>query len=116
MGPRSNANTVNEYQSSRATRGQTATLTLDEKILASILQNDIKRPQGYTVSFHANPEIEKHHFGMTHPMKPWRLTLCNKIVFSYGMHRAMDLYLTRNATQQELELFHTEDYIRALQK
>lgn len=96
--------------------GSTSTLTLDENILASILENDIKRPKGYTVSYHGNPEVEKQHFGQTHPMKPWRLTLTNKIVLSYGMHHAMDMYMSRSASRQELEEFHTEDYVQFLQE
>ena len=90
-------------------------MSLDDKVMTSIAQNDIKRPKGYTVSYHANPEVEKQHFGQNHPMKPWRLTLTNKIVFAYGMHDAMDLYLSRAATYQELVDFHTEEYIQSLQ-
>ena len=77
--------------------------------------NSIERPKGYTVSYHANPEVEGHHFGANHPMKPWRLTLTNKLVVSYGMHDAMDLYISRAATEQELMDFHTDKYIKELQ-
>lgn len=111
MAPRSSI--VHDYNHPQA--GTTSTLTLDEKILAASLANGITRPKGYTVSYHANPEVEKQHFGQTHPMKPWRLTLTNKIVMSYGMHDAMDVYLSRAATYQELTEFHSEDYVRALQ-
>ena len=97
-------------------RGSTPTFTLDEHIQHSILQNGIERPKGYTVSYHANPAVEGQHFGASHPMKPWRLTLTNKIVLAYGMHDAMDLYLSRAATVQELTQFHAEDYIEFLQK
>ncbi|MCJ1370992.1 histone deacetylase [Loxospora ochrophaea] len=96
--------------------GTTSTFTLDEKVQHEILKNGITKPKGYTVSYHANPEVEKQHFGQTHPMKPWRLTLTNKIVLAYGMHEAMDLYLSRAATNQELEGFHTSDYIEFLQR
>jgi histone deacetylase HOS2 len=113
MGPRAAASVVQDY--SHPDKGQTSTLTVDEGILASILQNDIKRPKGYTVSYHTNPEVERHHFGQNHPMKPWRLTLTNKIVLSYGMHTAMDMYLSRAATRDELMDFHHADYIKALE-
>ncbi|KAK0731704.1 histone deacetylase-like protein [Lasiosphaeris hirsuta] len=72
---------------------------------------DIVRPKGKTVSFHANPEMEKHHFGQTHPMKPWRLTLTKSLVTSYGMTFAMDNYTTRTATYEELNSFHASDYL-----
>ncbi|MCJ1311048.1 histone deacetylase [Agyrium rufum] len=91
--------------------GSSPTLTLSEKIQYEILKNGVERPKGYTVSYHANPAAEKPHFGPAHPMKPWRLLLTNKIVFAYGMHEAMDLYLSRAATFQELVDFHTEDYV-----
>ena len=96
--------------------GSTPTFTLDEKVQRAILQNGIERPKGYTVSYHGNPAVERQHFGERHPMKPWRLTLTNKIVLAYGMHDAMDLYLSRAATNQELTEFHTEDYIDFLQR
>ncbi|MCJ1453812.1 histone deacetylase [Mycoblastus sanguinarius] len=96
--------------------GTTSTFTIDEKIQREILSNGVRRPKGYTVSYHANPEMEKMHFGPKHPMKPWRLTLTNKIVMSYGMHEAMDIYLPRAATSQELKDFHSQDYIEFLQR
>lgn len=96
--------------------GTSSTLSIDEKIQREILNNGIERPKGYTVSYHANPEVEKMHFGQKHPMKPWRLTLTNKIVMSYGMHEAMDFYLSRAATNQELAEFHKNEYIEFLQR
>ena len=110
--PRTSSMVVHDYNFPQ--RGTTSTLSLDDRIMTSIAQNDIKRPKGYTVSYHANPEVEKAHFGQTHPMKPWRLTLTNKIVMAYGMHSAMDVYLSRAATYQELVDFHHEDYVKAL--
>jgi histone deacetylase HOS2 len=68
------------------------------------------------VSYHGSPEVEKMHFGPKHPMKPWRLTLTNKIVLAYGMHEAMDLYMSRAATNQELTQFHKQEYIDFLQR
>ncbi|KAI0136651.1 histone deacetylase [Xylariales sp. AK1849] len=71
----------------------------------------ITKPKGYDVSFHYAPDMEKHHFGQTHPMKPWRLTLTKGLVASYGMQYAMDNYTTRAATYDELVDFHTTEYI-----
>ncbi|TPX08886.1 uncharacterized protein E0L32_009590 [Thyridium curvatum] len=73
--------------------------------------SNITRPKGYNVSFHYQPEMEKHHFGQTHPMKPWRLTLTKSLVMSYGMNFAMDNYTPRAATYEELRDFHTQDYL-----
>lgn len=105
---------IQEYEN--PTNGATETYTLDERVLHERIKNGIERPKGYTVSYHVNPEAEKQHFGLSHPMKPWRLTLTNKIVLAYGMHDAMDMYLSRAATPRELQEFHTEDYIGFLQR
>ena len=96
--------------------GRSETLTLDDRIQNSIAQNGVRRPKGYTVSYHHNPELESMHFGRRHPMKPWRLTLTNKIVMAYGMHEAMDVYIPTPATEKELTLFHKEDYVDFLRR
>ncbi len=74
-------------------------------------ETGITRPRGYKVSFHCNPEMEKHHFGNAHPMKPWRLTLSKSLIYSYGMSFAMDTYVSRAATYEELAMFHASDYL-----
>lgn len=84
-------------------------------INTEVLRSGIVRPKGYNVSWHLNPEVEKHHFGVEHPMKPFRLTLTKSLVMSYGMHVAMDSYLSRMATPEELTEFDTSDYIDFLQ-
>ncbi|KAL3424863.1 histone deacetylase phd1 [Phlyctema vagabunda] len=75
------------------------------------VSNGITRPKGYNVSWHVNPELEKHHFGHSHPMKPWRLTLAKGLITAYGMHFGMDTYLSRQATRAEMADFHSEDYL-----
>ncbi|KAK8215743.1 histone deacetylase 3 [Phyllosticta capitalensis] len=77
-------------------------------------ENGIERPQGYTVSFHYNPEVEQHHFGSKHPMKPWRLQLTKQLVFGYGLHYAMDLNESLPASMSELARFHDNDYLNFL--
>ncbi|KAK2743882.1 histone deacetylase [Myotisia sp. PD_48] len=99
---------VQEYESPTVT---TPTLTLDSKSGYHVAHDIIKRPQGYRVSWHSNPAVEAHHFGQSHPMKPWRLTLTKQLVMAYGMHHAMDLYLSRAATHEEMAEFHSADYL-----
>ncbi|KAL9101193.1 MAG: hypothetical protein Q9163_003532 [Psora crenata] len=107
------ASVVQEYQHPQ--RGATTTLTNDEKIQREAIKNNIKKPKGLIVSYHANPEMEDMHFGRNHPMKPWRLTLTNKIVMAYGMHKAMEVYKPRRATPEEIGNFHKADYVDFLQ-
>ncbi|KAH8675770.1 histone deacetylase phd1 [Xylariales sp. PMI_506] len=84
------------------------------KVKRAAHEYGITRPKGYNVSFHYNSEMERHHFGQTHPMKPWRLTLTKSLVSAYGMNFAMDNYVARAATYEELTSFHTEDYVNFL--
>lgn len=85
--------------------------TYYNKIKRAAQNYNITRPRGYNVSFHTNPEMEKHHFGQTHPMKPWRLTLTKALITAYGMSFAMDNYISRAATYEELNMFHSTDYL-----
>jgi histone deacetylase HOS2 len=79
-------------------------------------ERGIKRPQGYSVSFHYNARVEAHHFGKSHPMKPWRLTLTKQLTLSYGLQYTMDVFESRMATKRELAAFHTEDYLDFLER
>lgn len=80
-------------------------------MIRTAMEYNITRPKGYTVSNHYNPEMEKHHFGPTHPMKPWRLTLAKSLISAFGMPVAMDNYHARAATYDELSSFHANDYL-----
>lgn len=101
---------VQEYEPSPAT------FTYQKKIQKEVEENGIERPKGYTVSWHSNPDVEEHHFGQTHPMKPWRLTLTKDLIMSYGMHFAMDTYVSRPATKEELKTFHKDEYVEFLKR
>lgn len=94
----------------------TATLSYDRKTTE-------KRPlfefgASYTprVSYHFNPKVSNYHYGVRHPMKPFRLMLTDHLVSAYGLHKIMDLYETRPATAEEMERFHSDDYINFLSK
>jgi histone deacetylase HOS2 len=106
---------VQEYASPSSTSSP-PTLTYDSKIAQERIRNGITRPIGKIVSWHANPDVEQHHFGQWHPMKPWRLTLTKHLVMSYGMHSAMDMYLSRQATKSEILEFHDDGYIDFLSR
>lgn len=100
------------YQSFKA-------LSDDEKRL--VIQREaeeygMEKPKGYSVSFHYNPHVEYHHFGSSHPMKPWRLTLTKQLVLAYGLEYCMELYEPRPATFDELAIFHDREYLSFLSK
>jgi histone deacetylase HOS2 len=95
------------------------TLTDAEKIEVierEAQDNGLERPRGWKVSFHYNPHVEYHHFGSSHPMKPWRLTLTKQLVVAYGLEYTMDLYTPRPANFNELALFHDREYLEYLSK
>jgi histone deacetylase HOS2 len=73
-------------------------------------EHGMEKPKGYTVSFHYNPHVEYHHFGSSHPMKPWRLTLTKQLIIAYGLEYTMDLYEPRPATFDEVAIFHDREY------
>jgi len=110
----SSNNIVQEYWHPLSQQGDPQNARLLATVKNEILVNDIARPKGYKVSWHSNPEIEKHHFGHAHPMKPWRLTLAKALIMSYGMHAAMDTYVSRQATREEMEDYHSEEYLNYL--
>jgi acetoin utilization deacetylase AcuC-like enzyme len=50
-------------------------------------------------------------------MKPHRLTLMNTLVMGYGLHKYMDHFINpRSATEEELELYHDQDYVAFLSR
>ncbi|CCX31102.1 hypothetical protein FPQ18DRAFT_340963 [Pyronema domesticum] len=94
-----------------------ATIALDSRTTSSMpVAQRIAGRQPKKVSYHHNPMAENHHFGTTHPMKPWRLTLTNQLVLGYGLQDYMDCYSTRAATEDELAEFHSDDYLDFLKR
>lgn len=68
------------------------------------------------VSYHFNEEVSRFHFGVRHPMKPFRLMLTDHLVLGYKLHECMDLYRPRRATKDEILNFHDEEYVDFLQR
>ncbi|KAJ2805289.1 histone deacetylase [Coemansia guatemalensis] len=68
------------------------------------------------VSYYMREQAGNFHYGKLHPMKPHRLTLTNHLVLNYGLHKYMDVYEPRRATEEEICEFHSEDYIDFLKR
>lgn len=49
-------------------------------------------------------------------MKPHRLTLTNHLVLKYGLHKKMEIFQPRRATDAEILAFHAEDYVDFLKR
>jgi histone deacetylase HOS2 len=84
---------------------------LNRKIMHNVEEHGITRPKGHKVSFHYNSRVEDMHFGKTHPMKPWRLTLTKHLVLGYGLQYAMDTYEAVAAGKDQVRAFHDPDYV-----
>ena len=87
---------------------------LNRKIMQQVEDNGITRPKGLKVSYHYNSTVEDMHFGRTHPMKPWRLTLAKHLILGYGLHYAMDTHEALPATKEQVCSFHDPDYVEFL--
>jgi len=90
--------------------------SLEALVQQQVEENGIERPRGHSVSFHYNRRVENMHFGRTHPMKPWRLTLTKHLVMGYGLQYAMDNYEARPASKETVAAFHDPDYVDFLSK
>lgn len=84
---------------------------LNTRIMHNVEDNGISKPKGYCVSLHYNSKVEDMHFGKTHPMKPWRLTLTKHLVLGYGLQYAMDTYEAVSAGKDQVRAFHDPDYV-----
>ncbi|KAK5165878.1 histone deacetylase [Saxophila tyrrhenica] len=84
---------------------------LNRKIMQNVEEIGITKPKGHKVSFHYNSRVEDMHFGKTHPMKPWRLTLTKHLVLGYGLHYAMDTHEAVSAGKDQVRAFHDPDYV-----
>lgn len=68
------------------------------------------------VAYYYDDQVSAYHYGPGHPMKPHRLALTNELVKAYGLHHRMHLYSLRLATEPEMAMFHSEDYLEFLKR
>lgn len=73
-------------------------------------------PYSPNVSYHYNPKVSEYHYGVRHPMKPFRLMLTDHLVIGYKLYEKMDLYMPQPASKEQLLEFHSEDYIDFLER
>lgn len=99
------------------TTWEEATMSYDAKTVDNKpLYEDFLTSWKPRVSYHFNEEVSRFHFGVRHPMKPFRLMLTDHLVLGYKLHERMDLYRPRRATKEEMMAFHAEEYMDFLQR
>ncbi|ORX93386.1 histone deacetylase [Basidiobolus meristosporus CBS 931.73] len=99
---------------------QSSTFTTTVKgypgISSSNQDSPVRSHNKVRVAYFHEEEVGNFHYGEHHPMKPHRLTLTNHLILNYGLHRKLDMYRPRKATEQELLDFHSSDYIDFLKR
>lgn len=80
--------------------------------LSSILPSSAKR----RVSYYYQSDVGLYYYGPGHPMKPHRLRMTHQLILAYGLYRKMEVYRPKPATDRQLQLFHSEDYVDFLKK
>ena len=68
------------------------------------------------VCYFYDSDLGSYYYGQGHPMKPHRLRMTHSLLLAYGMYKKMEVYRPHPAQQQELERFHSADYIQFLKR
>ncbi|GBG32347.1 Histone deacetylase [Hondaea fermentalgiana] len=68
------------------------------------------------VAYFYKPEFGSYYYGPSHPMKPHRLKLTHHLLLTYGMFRKMEVLRPHDATAEDLERFHTHEYVDFLRR
>ena len=68
------------------------------------------------IAYFYDPDVGNYHYGSGHPMKPHRLSLTHNLVFSYNLHKKMDVFRPSHATPHDMTRFHSKEYIHFLQR
>lgn len=68
------------------------------------------------VSYFYQGDVGLHYYGPGHPMKPHRLRMTHQLILAYGLYRKMEVYKPKLSTHEQMEKFHSEDYVDFLSK
>jgi len=66
------------------------------------------------ISYFYDDEIGNYVYHESHPMKPHRVRMTHHLVSIYGLHSQMELFAPKPVSEEEMLLFHTDDYIHFL--
>ncbi len=68
------------------------------------------------VSYFYQSDVGLYYYGPGHPMKPHRLRMTHQLILAYGLYRKMEVYKPKQATEVQLQQFHSEDYVDFLRR
>lgn len=63
------------------------------------------------VAYMYNPDIGNYSYGDKHFMDPKRISMTHSLITGFGVYKKLDVYTSREATQEEITQFHAKDYI-----
>eukprot|EP01084_Bolivina_argentea_P098006 176171_1 len=66
------------------------------------------------VAYFYDEEVGNFYYGQYHPMKPHRMRLAHSLIVSYGLFKKMEVYRPFRLNENQLTLFHADDYIHFL--
>eukprot|EP01083_Nonionella_stella_P060970 158986_1 len=68
------------------------------------------------VCYYYDSDVGSYYYGGGHPMKPHRIRLTHNLLLNYGLYRKMEVYRPHCATDEEIQQFHSEEYVSFLKK
>ena len=68
------------------------------------------------VSYCYNEAITNYHFSKEHPMKTKRIKMAHSLIQSYELSDQLTMFQSKEASKDELSLFHDPSYIDYLEK
>lgn len=66
------------------------------------------------VVYYYDDEIGNFYYGPGHPMKPHRMRLAHHLILAYGLYRQMEIYRPSLLSEEQLTMYHTDDYVHFL--
>eukprot|EP00474_Spongospora_subterranea_P008724 CRZ09182.1 hypothetical protein [Spongospora subterranea] len=67
------------------------------------------------VAYYYDDEIGNFYYGQGHPMKPHRIRMTHNLLLNYGLYKKMDVYRPYLMSEEEMTMFHADDYVHFLQ-
>jgi len=68
------------------------------------------------VCYFYDHNVGEFDYGFGHPMKPLRNKLVHHLIMEYGIYKRLNIYKPWRATNEQLEMFHSKEYIDFLQR
>ena len=70
-----------------------------------------RRPR---IDYFYDAAIGNYVYGEGHPMRPHRVRMTHHLVVNYGLYKHMNVFRPKLATKDDLNVFHTDEYIKFL--